>query len=74
MPLSLSCYRNTENVGSQQPYRVIRKQAIFGKIITITDNTDWTMWEILEANLDRWQVGNRFRLYNDDELVASGVG
>ncbi|CAB1065488.1 hypothetical protein D1BOALGB6SA_10285 [Olavius sp. associated proteobacterium Delta 1] len=52
-------------------YQVIRKQAMFGKNIIITDNTDWTTREIVEASLDRWQVENRFRLSNDDELVAA---
>ena len=44
---------------------------MFGKNIIITDNTDWTTREIVEASLDRWQVENRFRLSNDDDLVAT---
>ncbi len=55
----------------KDPYQVIRKQAMFGKNIIITDNTDWTTREIVEASLDRWQVENRFRLSNDEELVAA---
>ena len=55
----------------KDPYQVIRKQTMFGKNIIITDNTDWTTREIVEASLDRWQVENRFRLANDDELVAA---
>ncbi len=55
----------------KDPYQVTRKQAMFGKNIIITDNTDWTTGEIVEASLDRWQVENRFRLSNDDELVAA---
>jgi len=55
----------------KDPYKVTRKQAMFGKNIIITDNTDWTTREIVEASLDRWQVENRFRLANDDELVAA---
>ncbi|MBU0736343.1 MAG: IS1634 family transposase [Proteobacteria bacterium] len=54
----------------KDPYNVSRKQAMFGKNIIITDNTDWTTREIVEASLDRWQVENRFRLSNDD-LVAT---
>ena len=50
-------------------YLVARKQATFGKNIIITDNTDWTTGDIIEANLDRWQVENRFRLSKDDDLV-----
>ncbi len=55
----------------KDPYQVTRKQAMFGKNIIITDNTDWTTKEIVEASLDRWQVENRFRLSNDDELVSA---
>ncbi len=49
---------------------VERKRAMFGKNIIITDNTDWTTSEIVEASLDRWQVENRFRLSKEDNLVA----
>ena len=51
-------------------YLVSRKQAMFGKSIIITDNTDWTTSDIVQANLDRWQVEDRFRLSKDDELVG----
>ena len=51
-------------------YLVGRKQAMFGKSIIITDNTDWTTSDIVQANLDRWQVEDRFRLSKDDELVG----
>ncbi len=43
---------------------------MFGKNIIITDNTDWTTSDIIQANLDRWQVEDRFRLSKDDELVG----
>jgi transposase len=52
-------------------YRISKKQAMFGKNIIITDNTDWTTREIVEASLDRWQVENRFRLSKDDDLVSA---
>jgi transposase len=55
----------------KDPYQVNKKQAMFGKNIIITDNTDWTTREIVEASLDRWQVEDRFRLSNDDDLVAA---
>jgi transposase len=55
----------------KDPYQVSKKQAMFGKNIIITDNIDWTTREIVEASLDRWQVENRFRLSNDDDLVAA---
>ena len=51
-------------------YLVSRKQAMFGKNIIITDNTDWTTSDIIQANNDRWQVEDRFRLSKDDELVG----
>jgi len=52
-------------------YRISRKQAMFGKNIIITDNTDWTTREIVEASLDRWQVEDRFRLSKNDDLVGT---
>ena len=55
----------------KDPYKVSRKQAMFGKNIIITDNTDWTTREIVEASLDRWQVEDRFRLSKNDDLVGT---
>jgi len=55
----------------KDPYRVSRKRAMFGKNIIITDNTDWTTREIVEASLDRWQVEERFRLSKNDDLVST---
>jgi transposase len=52
-------------------YRISRKQAMFGKNIIITDNTDWTTREIVEASHDRWQVEDRFRLSKNDDLVGT---
>ena len=52
-------------------YRINRKQAMFGKNIIITDNTDWTTRDIVEASLDRWQVEDRFRLSKNDDLVGT---
>jgi len=50
---------------------VERKHLTFGKSIIITDNVDWTTARIVEANLDRWQVEDRFRQSKDDELVGA---
>lgn len=55
----------------KDPYKISRKQAMFGKNIIITDNTDWTTREIVEASLDRWQVEDRFRLSKNDDLVGT---
>lgn len=52
-------------------YKISRKQAMFGKNIIITDNTDWTTREIVEASLDRWQVEDRFRLSKNEGLVGT---
>ena len=52
-------------------YLVNRKQAMFGKNIIITDNTDWLTGDIVEASLARWQVEDRFRLSKDDDLVGT---
>ncbi len=49
---------------------VDKKRLMFGKNIIITDNTDWTTSEIVEASLDRWQVEDRFRLSKENDLVA----
>jgi len=52
-------------------YKISRKQAMFGKNIIITDNTDWTTREIVEASLDRWQVEDRFRISKNEDLVGT---
>lgn len=49
---------------------VERKRSMFGKNIIITDNTDWTTVQIVQASLDRWQVEDRFRLSKENDLVA----
>ena len=51
-------------------YQIKQKKLMFGKNIIITDNTDWTTREIIEASLDRWQVEDRFRLSKNDDLVG----
>jgi transposase len=52
-------------------YALEKKRARFGKNIIITDNTDWTTPEIMEASLDRWQVEDAFRLSKDEDLVGA---
>jgi transposase len=51
-------------------YLVSRRQSLFGKNIIITDNTDWTTEDIVQANLERWQVEDRFRLCANEDLVG----
>ncbi len=55
----------------KEVYLVKQKRVMFGKNIIITDNTNWTTSEIVEANLDRWQVEDRFRLSKDDDLIGT---
>jgi transposase len=52
-------------------YQVQRRRASFGRNIIITDNTDWTTADIVQASLDRWQVEDRFRQSKDDDLVST---
>jgi transposase len=51
-------------------YRIGRYIDRFGKNIIITDITDWTTDEIVQASLDRWTVEDGFRLTKDEELIA----
>ena len=51
-------------------YRLARTRARFGRNIIITDNTDWSTAQIVQASLDRWQVEDRFRLSKNDDLVG----
>jgi transposase len=55
----------------KNPYKLKLKQTLFGKNIIITDNTDWTTAEIVQASLDRWLVEDQFRLSNNDDLVGA---
>lgn len=46
------------------------RRRLFGKNMIITDNTDWTTEEIIEASLARWEVEEAFRLSKDEGLVG----
>ena len=50
-------------------YLVEKKRLSFGRSIIITDNTDWTTTEIIEANLDRWEIEHCFRDSNSTMRV-----
>lgn len=52
-------------------YRVGRRQQTFGKTIIVTDNSDWSTEEIVEANLGRWEVEESFRQSKNDDLVSA---
>jgi len=51
-------------------YRIGRHIDRFGKNILITNITDWTTDEIVQASLDRWTVEEGFRLTKDEQQVA----
>ena len=55
---------------SKNVYQVEKKRQSFGKNVIITDNTDWSTVDIVQANLDRWEVEDRFRLSKSDDCVA----
>jgi transposase len=55
---------------SKDVYQVEKKRQSFGKNVIITDNTDWSTVDIVQANLDRWEVENQFRLSKNDDCVA----
>ena len=48
-----------------------RRRRSFGKNIIVTDNTDWTTTDIVEAHLERWQVEDRFRQSKDPGHVGT---
>jgi len=63
--------RSTESMSfSKNVYQVEKKRQCFGKNVIITDNTDWSTVDIVQANLDRWEVEDRFRLSKNDDCVA----
>ena len=45
-------------------------EAIRGEL-PVTDNRDWSVAEIVEASLDRWQVEDSFKASKDDRLVGA---
>ncbi|MDY6868757.1 MAG: IS1634 family transposase [Chloroflexota bacterium] len=42
-------------------YQIGKAKALFGKNIIVTDNTDWSTEDIVQASLDRWGVEKAFR-------------
>ena len=51
-------------------YQIGRHIDRFGKNIIITDRMDWSVDDIVQANLDRWVVEDGFRQSKDDDLAA----
>lgn len=56
---------------TKNSYQVDRRKQQMGKNIIVTDNTDWTTKDIVEASIDRWQVEDRFRQSKNDDLVGT---
>lgn len=54
----------------KNPYLVNKRKSNFGKSIIVTDNTDWTTSQIIEAHLARSNIENRFRLSKEEDLVG----
>ncbi len=51
-------------------YEAAKRQALFGKNMIVTDNSDWTTEDIVKASLDRWGVEDCFRASRDDDLIG----
>jgi len=51
-------------------YATEKRQALFGKNMIVSDNTDWTTEEIIQASLSRWEVEDAFRQSKDEDLVG----
>lgn len=55
----------------QNVYWLNKHMAAFGKSIIVTDNEDWTTEEIVQANIDRWQIEQQFRQSKDEDHVSA---
>lgn len=69
----VSVGKTSEGLGMEfrkNQYAVEGRQAMFGKNMIVTDNTDWTTEEIIEASLSRWEVEDAFRQSKDEDLVG----
>ena len=45
----------------KDPHQIGKAKALFGRNIIVTDNTDWSTEDIVQASLDRWGVEKAFR-------------
>jgi transposase len=52
-------------------YRVNQKRNAFGRNIIITDQQNWATHDIIQANIDRWQIEERFKISKDENLVGT---
>ena len=51
-------------------YEINKTEAGFGRQIIVTDNTDWSTEQIVQASLDRWIVEKEFRDTKSSNQVA----
>ena len=51
-------------------HEAAKRQALFGKNMIVTDNSDWATEDIVQASLDRWGVEDCFRASKDDDLIG----
>jgi plasmid maintenance system killer protein/transposase len=54
----------------KDPYKLKQRRAMFGKNIIITDNTDWTTAEIVQASLDRLSKGDYVKQFSNIGKIA----
>lgn len=52
-------------------YRIHQKRISLGRNIIVTDQHEWTTDELVQANIDRWQIEERFKLSKDEDLVGT---
>jgi len=51
-------------------YQISKTESVFGRHIIVTDNTDWSTEQIVQASLDRWIVEKEFRDTKSSNQVA----
>jgi len=51
-------------------YEISKTESCFGRQIIVTDNTDWSTEEIVQASLDRWIIEKEFRDMKSSSHVA----
>ena len=51
-------------------YQISKTESVFGRHIIVTDNTDWSTEQIVQASLDRWIIEKEFRDTKSSNQVA----
>jgi len=63
--------KNNELSFRKISYQVSKAEMLFGKNIIVTDNSDWSTDEIVQASLDRWGVEKAFRDTKSPRHIAT---